>query len=679
MSDRWAVGVAAAAWAGALVGDAAPTPIVAVVAIVAVAARRRPLALCATFLLATSLLASRSLAGLDHSPDGPFTGAVTLATDPERTVDDRLRFEVATAQGRLLAEVRSPTAVARLSEHLAGDRAVVAGRVSPFAHMSEWVRSRHLAGRLTIEAVHATGPGPPAAVAANRFRRLLDDGAASLPSDQRALLAGLVLGDDRAQPPELTADFRAAGLTHLLAVSGQNVLFVLAVAGPALRRLRLWPRFVLAIGVIAAFALVTRFEPSVVRAAFVAGVALYAQTIGRPSGGLRHLAIAVCLLLLVDPLLVHSLGFRLSVAASLGVLLLGPRLAERLPGPTWMRTGLAVTAGAQVAVAPVLVPVFGPMPLAALPANVAAGPIAGALMVWGLTAGTVAGAVGGPLAWLLHRPSAVGLRVLEGIAATGASLPLGRVDLRHVVVLAVAAGLAAWSGRRASAPGFVAAAVLGVIALVSPVVTPAPAGARSAGHDATVWVDGPVAVVDLGPRADPVDVLDALRAADVAAVGLVVLRSAMPPGLEILDAIEARFPVGAAVGPPGLGSDRVTVPTGDLRIRVGRLTIRIDRPGPPLRASIGWASPERSQSAAVGSPGARHAGSKPLRHHPPGRGRRADRRGRRRSKGACSGGVRRSPRRGADHGPRGRRTGAAADGRRSGARRSRRPRGRSQR
>ena len=576
--------------------DAVPAPVVAVLAVVAVAGHRRPLALCAALLVATSLLSARALAGLDHPPDGPFTGAVTLATDPERTVDDRLRFEVVTEQGRLLAEVRSPTAVTRLGDHLAGDRAVVAGQASPFTRMSEWVRSRHLAGRLTIETVQAAGPGSPVATAANRFRRLLDDGAASLPPGQRALLAGLVLGDDRAQPPELAADFRAAGLTHLLAVSGQNVLFVLAVAGPALRRLRLWPRFVLGIGLISAFALVTRFEPSVVRAAFVAGVALYARTTGRPSGGVRHLAIAICLLLLVDPLLVHSLGFRLSVAASLGVLLLGPRLAERLPGPVWLRTGLAVTAGAQMAVAPVLVPVFGPMPLAALPANVAAGPVAGALMVWGLTAGTVAGVVGGLPAWLLHRPSAVGLRMLEDIAATGASLPLGRVDLRHVFVLALAAGVAASARRRGSTPGVGAAAVLVAVALVSPVVTPARAGARAAGHDATVWVDGPAAVVDVGTRADPVDVLDALRGADVAAVGLVVLRSATPAGLAVLDAIDARFPVGATVGPPGLGSDRVTVPTGELRIRVGRLAIRIDRAGPPLRASIGWASPDRTRT-----------------------------------------------------------------------------------
>ena len=89
----------------------------------------------------------------------------------------------------------------------------------------------------------------------------------ALPICRRALLAGLVLGDDRDQPAVLRDAFSAVGLTHLLAVSGQNVAFVLAAAGPLLRRLRLGPRLAAVLVLLAFFALVTRFEPSVLRAA----------------------------------------------------------------------------------------------------------------------------------------------------------------------------------------------------------------------------------------------------------------------------------------------------------------------------------------------------------------------------------------------------------------------------
>ena len=625
MSDRWILVAALSAWTGAAGARSAPAVLVGVVAVVAIVVRH-PVPACAALHLAAGVLGARALAGLDPPPDGPFEGTLTIVTDPEPTVDGRLRFEVSSVHGRLLAEVRSPTAVGVLAGRLAGERATVVGTASAFARPSAWARSRHLAGRLQVESVRAVGPAAPPAEAANRFRRLLDGGAISLPDGQRALLAGLVLGDDRAQPPELSADFRAAGLTHLLAVSGQNVLFVLVVVGPALRWLRIWPRFVVAVAVIAGFALLTRFEPSVVRAVFVAGVALFARTTGRPSGGVRHLGIAVCLLLLVDPLLIHSLGFRLSVAASLGVLLLAPRIAARLRGPTWFRDGLAVTAGAQLAVAPILVPVFGPMPLAALPANIAAGPIAAGAMVWGLTAGVVAGLAGGPLAWILHRPTALALGALEAVAMAGATLPLGRVDLRHLAVLGVAGGLA-WCSPRIAMPWVRSTAAALVAAIViAPSVTPEVAGPRPAGHGATVWVDGPVAVVDVGPFAAPVDVLDALRDARVAAVGLVVVRTTRAPALAVLDAIDRRFPVGAVIAPPELGHPDAVSPPAGFRARVGRMVVSVDQVGPPMRVRIGWAPIGSDEGAAgrpapahpaIGSTGALGARPPPLRHHPP--------------------------------------------------------------
>ena len=69
------------------------------------------------------------------------------------------------------------------------------------------------------------------------MRALIDRGADELPADQAALTRGLVIGDDRDQPPAMVERFRASGLSHLTAVSGQNVAFVLAAAGPLLRRL----------------------------------------------------------------------------------------------------------------------------------------------------------------------------------------------------------------------------------------------------------------------------------------------------------------------------------------------------------------------------------------------------------------------------------------------------------
>lgn len=591
-ADLPVVALAVAAWIGATVA-VQPSPGVLLAATVACAAvawsrRVRLAAVGLGLALLTSVLGARALAGLEPAVTGDVEGTVTLVTDPEPTPTGRVRVEVRLDGRRLLAEARAPAAMEVLRPRLAGDRLVVRGVVEPFLQRSAWTVSRHLAGRLRIESVVAVGDGAPHASAANGLRRILDRGASSLPERHRSLLAGLTLGDDRAQPAELTADFRASGLTHLLAVSGQNVVFVLAVAGPVLKRLRIWPRFLVAVALVASFAFVTRFEPSVVRAAFVATVALWATTSGRPSGGLRHLALAVSALLVVDPLLTRSIGFRLSVAACLGVLLLAPPIVARLPGPRWMREALGMTAGAQLAVAPVLVPTFGAMPLAALPANVAAAPIAGVLMVWGVTGGVVAGVLGDTAATVLHLPSRVGLAVLEQVASLGAGLPLGHVDLRHVVAVAAAVLVLTRPHLWARAAGV----LLLTVVLVTPATGRVAPGSTTAGWAATVWSDGPVAIVDLEPGASGVEVLDVLRRRRVHVVALVVVRAARPELGDVVDSIRARLPVQAVFAPQDAPVTDHVVPRSGLVAIVAGFEVQVASSHPVLDVRIGRAGTE---------------------------------------------------------------------------------------
>ncbi|MFP5578981.1 MAG: ComEC/Rec2 family competence protein [Acidimicrobiia bacterium] len=595
LADLAPVSLAVAAWAGAT--RAAPVPPTLLVAlgltfaVVAwVGGRPRMQVVLAGLALAalTSLLGARSLAGLDPRTTGDVETTVALVTDPEPTPTGRVRAEVRLDGQRLMAEARAPAAIEALAPLLAGDRVLVGGVVEAYEHRSEWTVSRHLAGRLRVESVVAVGQAAPHASAANGLRRLLDRGASSLPDRHRSLLSGLTLGDDRAQPAELTADFRASGLTHLLAVSGQNLVLVLAVAGPVLRRLRIWPRFVVALGLVASFAFVTRFEPSVVRAAFVAGVALWATTSGRPSGGLRHLALAVAGLLVVDPLLTRSIGFRLSVAACLGVLLLSGPVVARLPGPRWAREALGLTIGAQLAVAPVLVPTFGAMPLAALPANVAAAPLAGALMVWGVTAGVVAGIAGGLVATILHLPSRIGLVALEQVAALSSALPLGHVDLRHVAAVALAAVLLTRARARPRAVG----AMLLVTALLAPALDRVPSGSAPAGWAATVWSDGPAAIVDLEAGASGVEVLDVLRRRQVHVVALVIVRAPRPELATVVEAIRARLPVQTVLAPDGSTVADHAVPRPGLVAEVAGFEVQVVSTAPSLRVRIGRAGAE---------------------------------------------------------------------------------------
>ena len=105
----------------------------------------------------------------------------------------------------------------------------------------------------------------------------------TLPADEAALLPGLVVGDTSRVSPQIRADFRAAGLAHLLAVSGANVSILLGAVLIAARGATLGPRIsvVIAAVVLAAFVVLARPSPSVLRAAVMGAIGLLAMVTSR--------------------------------------------------------------------------------------------------------------------------------------------------------------------------------------------------------------------------------------------------------------------------------------------------------------------------------------------------------------------------------------------------------------
>ena len=582
MSDRWAVALAVAVFAGALaaidghvraVPLAAGLGVLAVAAAVAVAGRVRPEVWCLGAALLAAALAHRSLAGLQAPlATGPVQAEVVLVGDPAPAGRGGVKVDLRLDGRRLRGEARAAAAAA-LDDRLAGERVTVIGRVRPPGAAERHLTHRHLAGRLTIETVVGWRPGDGASRLANGLRRTLARGAESLSERHRSLLAGVVLGDDRAQPADMTDAFRASGLTHLLAVSGQNVAFVLAVAGPVLTRLRFGSRLAATLGVLALFALVTRAEPSVLRAVAMASVAAAGVAAGRPASTVRTLALGVAGILLVDPLLATSLGFRLSVAGAAGIVVGAARLESALPGPRWVAAPLSVTLAAQAAVSPLLVSAFDSVPLASLPANLLAAPAAGPIMVWGLTGGLAAGIAGGTVAGALHLPTRALLVWLDGVATTTARWPLGDLRAGHLCVLA-AATVMLTVGRRLAGPvpGSAAAgrsrrptavlagrALRGAAASVLVAVTvsaavPSTGGAVAEGEQplgagATLWRGGGAAVLVLDGRASDDAVLGGLRRARVTRVDVVILRTSARGAGEVLATLRRARPVGAVMAP----------------------------------------------------------------------------------------------------------------------------------
>lgn len=452
MSERWAVVLALCTAVGAALPQRLPVWIGASLALVALS-WRRPGLLCLGAALLASSLSDRSWSGL-HAPEPGrrLESRATLVTDPV-DIDGAVKVELRLLDGpesgkRVEAWARERTA-AELRPRLAGERVKVTGRLSPVTGRRQaYLARRHIAARLNLSEAGEWSPGGRLARLANDLRRTLLRGVSSLSDEHRALFTGFVLGDDRHQGPGTVADFRAAGLTHLLAVSGQNVAFVIALAAPLLRWLGLRGRLLAGLCLLVGFGVLTRWEPSVLRAEAMAAVTMVAATLGRPASTLRVLALATTALLIIDPLLVGSVGFLLSCGACAGIALFtAPLTARRVPLP------LAVTIAAQIGVTPVLLPVFGGVPVASLPANLLAVPAAGPVMVWGLAGGLPAGLMGEPLATLIHLPTRLLVGWIAGVARWAAALPLGQLRTPHVLALVVLAVLYALATRSARTSG----------------------------------------------------------------------------------------------------------------------------------------------------------------------------------------------------------------------------------
>ena len=595
MADRWAILLAVTA----AVGATHPRPVPALAAVGAVAAAlllRRPALLCLAVGALASGLATMALDGLRPPAEGDVVGPAVLVTDPTPSFGG-IRAEARLGDRRVELRARG-VAADGLRDRLAGEVVHLRGQLRPLAGGSSWASSRHLSGRVQVHLVEGWEDGGVVPRTANGLRRTLDRGAEPLDPVARSLYLGLVIGDDRQQPASLSDDFQGAGLTHLLAVSGQNVAFVLVLGGPVLRRLRLWPRALLALGLIGLFGVMTRFEPSVLRASLMAALALLARTAGSPFPRVRVLALAVAALLLVDPLLVRSVGFQLSVAASAAIVVLAAPLERALPGPSWLRAPLSVTVAAQLGVAPVLVNTFGPLPVASLPANLLAVPVAGLVMVWGLTAGMVAGVAGTTAAQVVHLPTRLLLGWLAEVASRTAGLPLGQLDVAHLVALTAGLGVAvaarhltvarpavaAWEARLRRGGLGLAGAALATAVLTAQV----PPGLRATLRPGLVrWQAQGTEVVVLGGAGGrttlgPAAVLAALREADVDGIDLLVLADSSI-GLDLAAAVDDRHPLGAVLvvgadasdAQAAVGAPVVRAPSTPRVVVVGALELRL--------------------------------------------------------------------------------------------------------
>ena len=292
-----------------------------------------------------------------------------------------------------------------------------------------------------------------------RLRGALAD---ALPEPEASLAGGVLLGGGARLPADLERQMRVTGTSHLVAVSGQNVsllaaLLMAALASAVGRRRAAW----LALAAVAAYSLLVGGEPSVVRAAIMAGLYVAAVALGRQSTAPIALAFAAAAMTAFDPQAAHDVGFQLSFAATMGLMTLAPllvaqagRLASRWPGLDGFpltRPAIQLTAVTLAAVAftlPIIAVNFHTVSPVAPLANLLAVPAFLAVAVTAAvtaTIGAVVPAAAGPLGWLAWPAAAY----MTAAVRLTADIPLASLEVRgvgtgHAIAYYAALAAAVW-------------------------------------------------------------------------------------------------------------------------------------------------------------------------------------------------------------------------------------------
>ena len=282
---------------------------------------------------------------------------------------------------------------------------------------------------------------------------------------EAALLSGILLGNDNGIPPDLAEDFRTTGMTHIIAISGFNIAIIIVilvgVADPFVSRKT---AVIIAIVGITFYTILVGADASVVRAAVMGSIFLItSRWLGRPNFAYASLFFAGFVMTVVNPYILWDVGFQLSFAATLGLMLYADpftqwtrkrlsRVADRKLTNQVMGVlseAVLLTLAAQILTLPLMVGYFGQLSLISLAANAFILPLQPGVMLWGGLA-TMLGMIWLPLgqlfAWIAWLFLAATIGLVQAFARVPwASVPVAVSPMGMVLMFVVIGAITWWA------------------------------------------------------------------------------------------------------------------------------------------------------------------------------------------------------------------------------------------
>ena len=320
-------------------------------------------------------------------------------------------------------------------------------------------------------------------------RRLREVIEGILPNPDAGLLSGILLGLSHTLPDNLYEDFRATGLLHIIVISGWNISLVLqAVMVSSGRWLHRWLSLWACLALVLLYTLFVGPSPPVVRAALMGVLFVVGQLIGRRTHAPTSLAAASLFMTAWNPLLLWSVSYQLSFAATLGLIVIEPLISRdvhtatasrsdrgpRGEGIRGIRDLLVATVAAQIATLPLLWSHFGQVSIISPLANLLVLPAQPAIMALGAAATAVGalspslGRAAGWAVWPFTRYSIVIVQRLARLPWAAIRVPegLGTFVWAMYATIAIVLVVARKHRPRLSVPGTVSRPLAGRAALI---------------------------------------------------------------------------------------------------------------------------------------------------------------------------------------------------------------------
>lgn len=282
------------------------------------------------------------------------------------------------------------------------------------------------------------------AVAQGLRRSILGTLERTLSEDTAAFAKALLLGDRSDLEDDRSSEFSAAGISHIIAVSGLHVAILFALVY-RLAGKRRYLTAILGIPTLLLFAAMAGWTPSVVRATLMQIMAAAALALDREYDPPTALGFSAAVMLAADPLIITSVGFQLSVASVAGILLFYSKIRHWLlpEGSTgryvrlWkpVASGISVTLSATILTIPLVGYYFGTISLVAILSNLLVLPVVG-LIFYGTAAIGVFGTVFPGIAGVLGIGVSVLIRYVYWVSHTLSSFPLSAVYTKSVYIVA---------------------------------------------------------------------------------------------------------------------------------------------------------------------------------------------------------------------------------------------------